>query len=159
MNVYQFEDVESFREACRQAHSMDKDVEVYSPIPHEEIFEEMGIRQTKMNATFYTGATMGLITAGLITAVPNLVTFPINVGGRPLNSWPAFVIIAFELMVLFGGLASVGAFLYLNRFPRYDRTIFFLKDFADQKHGGYFITSERELDGVKAHRHYRIDAP
>jgi hypothetical protein len=159
VNVYQFQNYESFHEGCKEALEFDKKIEVYTPVPHEEIFDLLGIKQTRMNATFYAGAVGGLVTAALITLIPNMVTFPINVGGRPLNSWPAFVIIGFELMVLFGGFASVGAFLLSNRFPRYDRTIFFLKDFVEQSHGEYFITSQKELNGVKAHRHYRIDAP
>jgi hypothetical protein len=50
--------------------------------------------------------------------------FPVPIGGRPLIAWPAFMLITFELMVLFAVLFSIGGMLALNRLPRLNHPIF-----------------------------------
>jgi hypothetical protein len=156
MNVYQFEDFDTFYEASKLASLSGNLVNVYTPVHYEEIDELLKIRPRAVTAGLYIGGSLGIITALLITVIPNVWTFPINVGGRPLFSWPAFAIICFELMVLFGGFGSVFGFLFSNRYPRYDRDIFFLEAFEDKKKGEYFLVTREELRHPAAGHHYAL---
>ena len=65
--------------------------------------------------------------------------YPLNVGGRPLNSWPAFVPVTFETTVLVAALAGVGALLWLCGLPRLDHPLFEVPGFGRASQDRYFV--------------------
>jgi hypothetical protein len=83
-------------------------------------------------------------------------TFPINIGGRPLFSWPAFAILMFELMVLFAAVGSIIAFFWSQKYPRYDKAIFGLAEYHDKEKGEYFLVTTDDLRGNNASHSYRL---
>lgn len=97
-----------------------RDISVVSPYPVHEA-EEI-LREPASNLKFFTfiGALSGLCT-GFAFTIYTVVSWPLITGGKPLVSIPAFIIIAFELTILFGAIASFLGFLFLSRLPSIKR--------------------------------------
>ena len=76
--------------------------------------------------------------------------YPLNVGGRPMNSWPAFLPITFELTVLGTALTGVITFLVLAGFPRLDHPVFAVAEFRRASQDRFFLLWRTAADGDKA---------
>lgn len=88
-----------------------KILDVFAPFPIHGIDELIGIPRSRLpRFTFLFGA-MGLFASFVLQWGVNMVAWPMNIGGKPDNAWPAFIPVSFELTVLFGGVLSVVAFL------------------------------------------------
>jgi hypothetical protein len=116
-------------------------VDAYSPYPIDGLAGAIG---------FHRAGTVALITlvGGLVGAIGGYVMqyylmavdYPIDVGGRPLHSWPAFVPVTFELMVLSASLfATIGLFV-LNGLPRPHHPLFAVRRFAHATQDGFFLS-------------------
>src|SRR4051812_30125146 len=88
-------------------------MEAYAPFPIEELAEVMGFHRTGMPLIFLLGGITGALTAYAMQAYSSIVSYPLNVGGRPLHSLPAFIPIIFELTVLFAALSGFFGMLVL----------------------------------------------
>lgn len=95
------------------------DLSVYSPLPVHEIQEvmERGRRLSPVRLFTLVGGLTGLVSGFLLTIWSSL-RWNLVVGGKPIVSIPPFVVIAFELTILFGGVATVIGLLALARIPR-----------------------------------------
>lgn len=127
----EFEGPEALVRAARAARERGyARLEGYSPIPVEGLQEALGARRTRLPwvvfAAGVVGAGLGLWLQYYIT----VVNYPINVGGRPLDSWPAFMIVVFELAVLLGGLTAGIGMLAANKLPRPHHPLFDIEAFA-----------------------------
>ncbi|HEY8279845.1 MAG TPA: DUF3341 domain-containing protein [Bdellovibrionota bacterium] len=92
-------------------------VEAYTPFPIHGMDDALGIGQSIVPwATFFGGLT-GFATAVFLQVWTSAVDWPLNVGGKPYISGPAFLPIMFELTVLLGGLSTAGFMLVLNGLP------------------------------------------
>jgi hypothetical protein len=91
-------------------------IQVLSPHPIEEV--DGILREPRSKVKYFTlfGALTGLF-VGLAFTIYTVLSWPLMVGGKPIVSIPAFVIIAFELTILFGALATLTGFLLLARLP------------------------------------------
>lgn len=85
--------------------------DVYTPYAVHGMDDAMGLRPSRLTwVTFLAGLTGGTAAMAL-QLYTSVVSWPINVGGKPFNSFPAFIPVTFELTILFAGLATVAAFL------------------------------------------------
>ena len=92
-------------------------MDAYSPIPIEELHDALGLPQTKLPLIVLGGAiTGGLVGYGL-QFWASTIAYPVNIGGRPLHSWPSFLVPTFETTILFSALAAVVGMLALNGLP------------------------------------------
>ncbi len=90
-------------------------VDVHGPYPIHGIEEAMGMKRSKLTwACFFFGLS-GLALARWLQYFTSRDDWPLNVGGKPFESWPAFVPVAFELTVLFASLGVVATFFISNR--------------------------------------------
>lgn len=90
-------------------------VDVYVPYPVHGLDQVLGLRPSRLpRVAFFCGA-MGAVLALAFQYWASAIDWPINVGGRPWNSLPAFVPVIFEMMVLFAGLGIVAVFLFVCR--------------------------------------------
>lgn len=102
--------------------------EAYSPFPIEGLAEAEGFHEGKIAAATLVGGVVGAATGYGMQVYTNL-DFPIDIGGRPLIAPPAFVLITFELMVLFAVTACILAMLILNRLPKLYHPVFDIERF------------------------------
>lgn len=159
MIVYEFDSEEAFLHAVRSTMQIEE-LNYHTPIPLEEVENLRHKDVRKLDKFFFGGAVTGILIGVFITLYPNLISYPLNIGGKPLFSWPAFLVIVFELMILFAALALVGGFFFLNKYPAFDKEVFALKDFNGHIHDHYFITSQKELQDVHAIAvHHLTDDP
>lgn len=93
--------------------------DAYTPFPIHGMDEALGLKQSIVPwATFLGGAT-GFLSAAALQYWTSAVDWPINVGGKPYASWPAFIPILFELTVLLAGLATAFFMFFLNGLPNF----------------------------------------
>ena len=111
-----FEDEEILIKAVKNARAEGLKIDnCYTPFPVHHLDEAMGLTQTKIHtAGFIFGATGTLTALGFMIWV-NVINYPINFGGKPFLSLPAYIPITFELTVLFASVGMVLLYMHLNR--------------------------------------------
>lgn len=92
-------------------------IDAYSPFPIEELAEALEFHDSRVRVIILIGGIVGAVTGYLMQWWMAAVDYPINVGGRPYNSWQAFIPIIFELMVLFAAISGLVGMLALNGLP------------------------------------------
>lgn len=93
-------------------------MECYTPYPVEEAATALDVHRNRVPLLTLMGGIMGLTTAFLMQTWMSAISYPINVAGRPLFSWPAFIIPAYEWTILFAGLSAAFSMLALNGLPQ-----------------------------------------
>jgi hypothetical protein len=117
-------------------------VEAYSPFPIEEVNEALGLHHNRLPMLVLMGGIVGGLTGYLMQYYLAVVSFPINVGGRPLHSWPSFIIITFELTILFAAIATVLGLLGLCGLPMPYHPVFNVPRFALASRDRFFLCIE-----------------
>jgi hypothetical protein len=116
--------------------------DAYTPFPIEELHEAMDAHRTAVPLLVLIGGIAGgLLGYGLEYWV-SAVAYPLNIGGRPLHSWPAFIPIAFETTVLFAALTAVFGMLALNRLPKPYHPVFNAPRFVLATRDRFFLCIE-----------------
>jgi hypothetical protein len=98
--------------------------DAYTPFPIHGLDAAQGLKRSPLPYVTLVAGILGCTLAFSFEYWTSAVDWPLIVGGKPFNSWPAFVPIMFELTVLFGGLATVAAMFALNRLPNMKRKIY-----------------------------------
>lgn len=96
----------------------------FTPYPIHGLDRIQGLKRSPLPWVTMTAGLTGFMTAILLQGWTSVVNWPLNVGGKPMWSWPAFVPIFFELTVLFAGLATVGGMFLLNGLPNTKKRAF-----------------------------------
>ncbi len=104
-------------------------MECYTPYPVEEAATALDVHRTRVPLLTLMGGLMGLTTAFLMQTWMSVVSYDQNVGGRPLFSWPAFMIPAYEWTILFAGLSAAFSMLALNGLPQPYHPLFNVPNF------------------------------
>ncbi len=107
---------------------------VFSPIPSEKILEALEMPKSPVRVCVLIGGIIGVLT-GFALTIGTSLTWPHVAGGKPIISIPPYIIIAFELMILFGALSGVGSFLIFGRFPRLQSQPGYSPRFSDDRFG------------------------
>src|SRR6266704_6023095 len=92
-------------------------MDAYTPFPVEGLAHAMGLKRNMVPFITLLGGLAGGLGGFGFQYWVNVIAFPINIGGRPLNSWPAFIPVTFEVTILFASIAAVAAMLFLNGLP------------------------------------------
>ena len=83
--------------------------------PSKSLTDALHLHKNKLPLIVLTGGIIGGLTGYLLQYYVTVIYFPINIGGRPLHSWPAYIVITFELTILFAALSAVLGLLALVR--------------------------------------------
>ncbi len=106
-------------EAARKCQSLGfKKFDTITPYPVHGMEEAMEIKRSNIPYVTFVAGLMGCLSGLLLTWWTSAVSWPINVGGKPMFSLPAFIPVIFELTILFAALLSVAALFYLCGLPK-----------------------------------------
>lgn len=106
-------------------------MECYTPYPVEEAAEALRFHKTRVPLMCLLGGIMGLTTGWLMEVWINTLAYPLNIAGRPLNSWPAWVIPAYEWTILFAGLSAAFGMIAQNGLPQLYHPLFNAANFRN----------------------------
>jgi len=104
-----------------------KKMDAYTPFPIEDLPNALGQKETRLGWVVLSMALIGALTGFFMQYYANTHYYPLNAGGKPLNSWPNFVIITFEFTILFSAFTSGLFMLGRNGLPRPYHPIFNLE--------------------------------
>jgi hypothetical protein len=114
-------------------------IDAYSPYPVEGLAEEIGFHHDNVALVVLIGGIIGGLSGYLLQWWVSAVAYPINVGGRPYHSWPPFIVITFELTILFGGISALLGMLALNGLPMPYHPVFNVPRFAMASKDRFFL--------------------
>jgi len=139
----EFEDPTSLVNAARTAYEMGfRKLDAYTPFPIEELNDVLHLHKNKLPLIVLCGGVMGALTGYLLQYFVTVIYFPINVAGRPLHSWPSYIVITFELTILFGALATVLGLLGLCGLPMPYHPVFNVPRFSAASRDRFFLCIE-----------------
>jgi Protein of unknown function (DUF3341) len=117
-------------------------MDAYSPFPIEELADALGFRRTKLPLLILLGGITGALSAYALQYYCAVISYPVNVAGRPLNSWPSFIPVTFELTILFAALTGVFGLLALCGLPMPYHPLFHVPRFARATCDSFFLCIE-----------------
>ena len=117
-------------------------LDAYTPFPIEELSDILHLHKNKLPLIVLCGGLLGGLTGYLLQYFVTVIYFPINVGGRPLHSWPSYIIITFELTILFGCISTVLGLLALCRLPMPYHPAFNVPRFSAASRDRFFLCIE-----------------
>ncbi len=141
--IGEFETPVALIEAARRAREAGyRKMDAYTPYPIEELAEALKLPRTKLPVLVFIGGALGCATGLAMQWFATAVHYPLNVGGRPLASWPSYIPITFELTVLFAAITAVLGMLGLNGLPMPYHPVFNVPRFALASRDRFFLCIE-----------------
>ena len=129
--------------AARQTYAAGyRRINGYSPYPIEELDEAIGFKRTSLPLIVLIGGILGGLGGFFMQYWMEVIDYPLNVGGKPYNSWPAFIPITFECTVLVAAFAAVLGMLVLNKLPQPYHPVFNAPNFALATRDRFFLVIE-----------------
>jgi len=139
----EFENPTALAAAARKVREKGyRKVEAYSPFAIEEVNEALGLHSNKLPLLVLLGGILGGLSGYFLQYYVAVIDFPLNIGGRPLHSWPSFIIITFELTILFAALSTVLGLFGLCGLPMPYHPVFNVSRFAFASRDRFFICIE-----------------
>jgi hypothetical protein len=139
----EFDEPNALVSAARRAHHEGyRRMDAYSPFPIEELHEALGLRHTRLPLIVLIGGLIGCIGGYALQYWVSAVAFPLNVGGKPYHSWPAFIPVTFECTILAAALSAVLGMLALNGLPMPYHPVFNVPRFALASRNRFFLCIE-----------------
>ncbi|MGC2542215.1 MAG: DUF3341 domain-containing protein [Candidatus Sulfotelmatobacter sp.] len=136
----EFDSAQALVDAARQTHQAGyQKIDAYSPFPIEGLADELGFHKNAVPLVVLIGGIIGGLTGYLMQWWMAAVDYPINVGGKPPHSWPAFIVITFEMTILFAGVSAVLGMLALNGLPMPYHPVFNVPRFAMASKDRFFL--------------------
>ena len=139
----EFDDPDRLVAASRQVHAAGyRRFDAYSPFPVHGLADAVGFRKTSMSVVVLVGGILGGAGGYVMQYWMTVIDYPINVGGRPLHSWPSFLPATFECTILLAALAGVLGMLALNGLPRPHHPLFNVPEFDRASSDRFFLCIE-----------------
>jgi Protein of unknown function (DUF3341) len=166
----EFDNPEALLVATRRAFDEGfRKMDAYSPFPVEGLAEALGFHRTQVPLIVLIGGILGCLGGFFLQYWVAVIDYPINVGGRPLNSWPSFIPVTFELTILIAALAAFFGVLALSGLPMPYHPVFNVDRFELASRNRFFLLIEaadpqfdltatrRFLEAIGPHGVYEVE--
>ena len=117
-------------------------MDAYSPFPIEEASEAIGFLKSRVPLVVLLGGLLGGLSGFGLQYWINVIAYPLNIGGKPYDSWPAFIVPTFEMTILFAGLVGMFGMFALNGLPQPYHPVFNVDRFSKVTRNRFFLCVE-----------------
>jgi ActD protein len=117
-------------------------IDAYTPFPSHDVIHALHLPPSRLPWIVLAGGIFGALFGYGLQYWTNVIDYPLNIGGRPLHSWPYFVPVTFECIVLFAALSTVFGMLGMNRLPTPYHPVFNDPQFALASRDSFFLCVE-----------------
>jgi hypothetical protein len=152
----EFDSAQALVDAAKKTHGAGyQKIDAYSPFPIEGLAEEIGFHFDEVPLTVLIGGIIGGLTGYLMQYWMAAVDYPLNIGGKPPHSWPSFIVITFEMTILFAGISAVLGMLAFNGLPMPYHPVFNVPRFALASKDRFFLivfSSDKKYNAIETRR-------
>ena len=139
----EFDSPEALLEAAHRVFAAGfRKIDAYSPFPVDGLAEAIGFHYTRVPLIVLIGGINGCLGGFYLQYWVAAIDYPINIGGRPFNSWPSFIPVTFELTILIASLFAFFGVLALNRLPMPYHPVFNVERFELASRNRFFLCIE-----------------
>ena len=117
-------------------------VDAYTPFPIHELDAALKLPRTILPWLVFFGGIAGLVSGFALQYWVSVIDYPLNIGGRPFASWPAFVVPSYELTILFASITAVVGMIMLNGLPQPYHPVFNAPNFSNATADRFFLCIE-----------------
>jgi ActD protein len=142
----EFADVNALVDAARQTRAEGyQKIDAYTPFPVHDLFEVLSLNDRRVPLFVLLAGILGCLAGFGLCYWVSVIAYPMNIGGRPFNSWPAFIPVTFEVTILLASITAVLTLVLLNGLPLPYHPVFNVRSFAQRaSQDGLFLAIEAE---------------
>jgi Protein of unknown function (DUF3341) len=139
----EFPSADALVAAAHQVHAAGyQKVDAFTPYPIEAVSEALGLPRSKMPLIVLIGGLLGGFGGYMLQFWSQVIRYPMNIGGRPIHSWPSFIVPTFECTILGAALAAVVGMIAINGLPMPYHPVFNVPRFALASRDKFFLLIE-----------------
>ena len=131
-------------------------VDAYSPFPIEPAWEALHADDRRVQLFVLIGGIIGALAGFGLCYWTQVIAYPLNIGGRPFNSWPSFIPVTFEVTILFASFTAVIWMFALNGLPMPYHPVFNVPGFSRASQDGFFLAIEAADPKFDQSTHLRV---
>jgi hypothetical protein len=136
----EFDTPQALVDAAKATHDAGyQKIDAYTPFPVEGLAEDIGFHHDEVPLVVLIGGIIGGLSGYALQYWCSVIAYPLNIGGKPYHSWPAFIVITFEMTILFAVISAVFGMLALNGLPMPYHPVFNVPRFAMASKDRFFL--------------------